>query len=93
MLQVLTVGINRFFNKGHERSVRARKNIFRSIVLKGGSVVITLVMIPLTIRYVNPTQYGIWLTLSSLITWAALFDMGLGNGLKNKLAQSIALNE
>ncbi|UOE51453.1 oligosaccharide flippase family protein [Mucilaginibacter sp. SMC90] len=93
MLQVLTVGINRFFNKGHERSVKARKNIFRSIVLKGGSVVITLVMIPLTIRYINPTQYGIWLTLSSLITWAALFDMGLGNGLKNKLAQAIALNE
>jgi O-antigen/teichoic acid export membrane protein len=93
MLQVLTVGINRFFNKGHERSVRARKNIFRSIVLKGGSVAITLVMIPLTIRYVNSTQYGIWLTLSSLITWAALFDMGLGNGLKNKLAQAIALNE
>jgi O-antigen/teichoic acid export membrane protein len=93
MLQVLTVGINQFFNKGHERSVRARKNIFRSVLLKGGSVVITLVMIPLTIKYVNPTQYGIWLTLSSLITWAALFDMGLGNGLKNKLAQAIALNE
>ncbi|WP_232009435.1 lipopolysaccharide biosynthesis protein [Mucilaginibacter mallensis] len=50
-------------------------------------------LIPLTINYVNPTQYGIWLTLSSIITWAALFDMGLGNGLKNKLAEVIALND
>jgi O-antigen/teichoic acid export membrane protein len=93
MLQALTINISRFFNKGHERSVRARKNIFRSVLLKVGSVAITLVLVPLTIRYVNPTQYGIWLTLSSLITWAALFDMGLGNGLKNKLAEAIALNQ
>ena len=54
---------------------------------------ISLILIPLTIHYVNPTQYGIWLTLSSIITWAGLFDLGLGNGLRNKLAAMISLDE
>ena len=93
MLQAIQTNINRFLTQGHERSLRAKKNIIKSVFIKGGSVVISLMLIPLTINYVNPTQYGIWLTLSSIITWAALFDMGLGNGLKNKLAEVVALND
>ncbi|SDT00015.1 Membrane protein involved in the export of O-antigen and teichoic acid [Mucilaginibacter mallensis] len=93
MLQAIQTNIHRFLTQGHERSLRAKKNIIKSVFIKGGSVIISLMLIPLTINYVNPTQYGIWLTLSSIITWAALFDMGLGNGLKNKLAEVIALND
>ncbi|WP_183561332.1 lipopolysaccharide biosynthesis protein [Mucilaginibacter sp. SP1R1] len=93
MLQVIQSNLHQFFNRGHQRSVKAKKNIIQSVFLKGGSVIITLTLIPLTINYINPTQYGMWLTLSSLITWAALFDMGLGNGLKNKLAEFIALDD
>ena len=93
MLQAIQTNITRFLTQGHERSLRAKKNIIKSVFIKGGSVIISLMLIPLTINYVNPTQYGIWLTLSSIITWAALFDMGLGNGLKNKLAEVVALND
>ncbi len=93
MLQAIQTNIHRFLTQGHERSLRAKKNIIKSVFIKGGSVIISLMLIPLTINYVNPTQYGIWLTLSSIITWAALFDMGLGNGLKNKLAEVVALND
>jgi O-antigen/teichoic acid export membrane protein len=93
MLQAIQTNLSRFFNKGHERSVKARRNIALSVLIKGGSVIASLLIIPLTISYINPTQYGIWLTLSSLITWAALFDMGLGNGLKNNLTKAITLND
>lgn len=92
MLQVIETGVRKFFTKGHERSIRARKNIVQSLLIKSGAVVITFALIPLTIKYIGSTNYGIWLTLSSIITWAALFDLGLGNGLKNKLAEDIALN-
>lgn len=92
MLQVIETGFRKFFTKGHERSIRARKNIVQSLLIKSGGVVVSFALIPLTIKYIGSTNYGIWLTLSSIITWAALFDLGLGNGLKNKLAEDIALN-
>ena len=82
-----------FFTKGHERTLLAKKNIFFSLLLKGGGVLLSFIIIPLTINYVNPTQYGIWLTLSSIIAWVSFFDIGLGNGLKNKLAESNALGD
>lgn len=45
---------------------------------------------PLTIDYLNPTKYGIWITLTSVIAWFSFFDIGLGNGLRNKFATAKA---
>ncbi len=77
-------------NKGHHRSVKAKKNIIASFIIKGCTIAISLILVPLTIHYVNPTQYGIWITLSSIISWFAFFDIGFGNGLRNKFAEAIA---
>ena len=79
-----------FFTKGHERSLMAKKNIAGAFLFKGGSVLISLLLIPLIIDYINPSQFGIWLTISSFLTWFAFFDIGFGNGLKNKLAEALA---
>ena len=85
--------VNNKINKGHQRSVKAKKNILASFIIKGGNIAISLVLVPLTIHYVNPTQYGIWLTLSSIIGWFSFFDIGFGNGLRNKFAEAIAKGE
>lgn len=82
-----------FFNKGNERSQAAKKNIAASVIIKGLNIAIGLLLVPLTINYLNPTKYGIWITLSSLISWFSFFDIGLGNGLRNKLAESIAIGK
>jgi O-antigen/teichoic acid export membrane protein len=87
-LQVLN-----FFTQGNQRSIEAKKNIAGTVVIKGISIVISLLMVPITIHYVNSTQYGIWLTLSSIIGWFSFFDIGFGNGLRNKFAESIAKGE
>ena len=75
------------------RSKKIYKNIFLSMLVKGGSVGVGLLLIPLTINYINPVQYGIWLTISSVVSWLSLFDAGLSNGLRNKLSQALAANE
>ena len=77
-------------NKGDSRSVNAKKNILTSFLIRGGSIVVSLILLPLTIHYVNPTQYGIWLTLGSIIGWFGFFDIGFGNGLRNKFAEALA---
>jgi len=79
-------------NQGNRRSVKAKKNILASFLIKGISIVVGFYMVPLTIGYVNKEQYGIWLTLSSVIGWFSFFDIGLGHGLRNKLAEALASN-
>lgn len=79
--------------KGHERSVNAKKNILASVFIRGFSILISLFLVPLTIHYINPTQYGIWVTLSSIIGWLGFFDIGFGNGLRNKFAESVAMGK
>ena len=85
--------LNSKINKGHQRSVKAKKNILASFVIRGCNIAISLVLVPLTIHYVNPTQYGIWLTLSSIIGWFSFFDIGFGNGLRNKFTEALAKGE
>jgi len=82
-----------FLRDGHERSINIRKNILLSILLKGASIPVTLLLVPMTINYITPVQFGIWLTISSVIGWMNFFDIGMGLGLRNKLANSLALNE
>jgi O-antigen/teichoic acid export membrane protein len=82
--------LNNFLNKGHQRSVKAKKNIVASFFIRGLSIGISLIMVPLTINYINTSRYGIWLTLSSIIGWFSFFDIGLTQGLRNKFAEAKA---
>lgn len=73
------------------------KNISKQIILasffKGGSIIANFMLVPLTINYLNTTNYGLWLTITSLIGWFAFFDIGIGNGLRNKFAEAKAKND
>ena len=89
-LKVKISSILGLITRGHERSVKAKKNILASFLIKGLSIAISLVLVPLTINYVNPSRYGIWLTLSSIVSWFSFFDIGFGNGLRNKFAEALA---
>lgn len=84
------ISLSYFLNRGHARTVRAKKNILASVLIKGISVLTSFILVPLTIHYLNPINYGIWLTLYSVISWFGLLDIGLGNGLRNKFAEAIA---
>lgn len=82
--------IYKFFNQGNERTIKAKKNIILMLLLKGGNILIGVLLVPITLGYVDSDCYGIWLTLSSMVLWISFFDIGLNNGLKNKLAQALA---
>lgn len=75
---------------GSERSLMVKRNIVGSFAVKGINVLISLLLIPLTIGYINSKLYGVWLTLSTIVTWISFFDIGLGNGLRNRAAEAIA---
>jgi O-antigen/teichoic acid export membrane protein len=64
------------------------KNILTLALFRGGNVAIQLLLVPISINYVSAEYYGLWLTISSMITWLNIMDFGLSNGLRNKLAIS-----
>lgn len=76
-----------------QRTETIKKNVFSSFLLKGISIVITFLLVPVTIDYVSPELYGIWLTLSSIMTWIHFMDIGFTQGLKNKLTEAIAVQD
>lgn len=86
----IIVKISKVFTTGSERSIKAKKNIIRMMFLKGGNILIGLLLVPMTINYVDSENYGIWLTLSSMVAWMSFFNVGLNNGLKNKLGEALA---
>lgn len=80
----------KYFSKGDDRSIKIKKNVISMLFLKGGSILVGLMLVPLTIDYVDSERYGIWLTLSSMVAWIHFFDIGINNGLRNKLGQAFA---
>ena len=83
--------ISLLFASGSERSVKAKRNIAAMLCIKGVIIVIGFLLVPLTIHYVDADTYGIWITLSSIVAWFSFMDIGLGNGLRNKLAEALAV--
>lgn len=78
---------------GDNRSKLIRKNIIISFCIKIWSALVQLLMVPLTLHCLGVYENGLWLTISSLLIWIDNLDIGLANGLRNKLAVHLALGE
>jgi len=80
-------------HSGKQRTSLLRKNIVASFLIKGWSAVIVLLMVPLTLKILGVYSNGVWLTISSILIWIDLMDIGLGNGLRNAVAKYVALGD
>jgi O-antigen/teichoic acid export membrane protein len=81
------------FFKGHTRGAKAKRQVLYSLIIKGISLAIGLLYVPLLLNYLTQEKYGIWLTLTSILGWFSFFDLGMGNGLRNKLTAALAKND
>lgn len=86
------MNFSKILNSKDKRTATVKKNIIASFAIKGVSIIVSLLLVPMTLGYVSSELYGIWLTLSSIMMWLSFFDVGFTLGLKNKLAEAIALN-
>jgi O-antigen/teichoic acid export membrane protein len=68
----------------------ATQQIILSYGLKGASVIISFLYIPVVLGYLDKEKFGVWIALTSVINWIRLFDVGIGNGLRHQLATAIA---
>ena len=75
---------------GDNRTSLVKKNIFFSFLIKGWMGLIQLLIVPITLFCLGSYENGIWMTISSILIWIDSLDIGLGNGLRNKLAAQLA---
>ena len=66
------------------------KNVLGLLVSKGLQIVISFVQVPLLLKLLKVEEYGVWITILSIVTWAQILNFGLGNGLRNYAAQAFA---
>lgn len=79
--------------KGDRRTALVKKNIAGSLVIKGWSCIIQFLIVPLSLNCLSNYEYGIWLTINAILIGIDSIDVGLGNGLRNKLAEAMANND
>ncbi len=75
------------------RNIIVKKNIIWSIFFKGIGFALSFAILPVTVRYLTEVEYGVWVTLFSLMNWVNILDLGIGLGVRNKLAEAVAVND
>ncbi len=81
---------SKLMNRGHERTVKAKKNILQAVFFKGVGMFLSFLYVPLSAYYLGEYKYGIFLFFVSLLDWFQELDLGIGNGLRNRLGEAIA---
>lgn len=85
--------IRKKYSSADTRSKKMYKNTAAMIGIRGISMILTLISAPIMLHHVDRADYGVLLTLTSIVGWVGYMDIGLGNGLRNKLPEFIANND
>jgi O-antigen/teichoic acid export membrane protein len=57
-----------------------------SIISKIIATATLLISVPLTLHYLGPERYGMWITMSSFLAMLSFADLGIGNGILNEVS-------
>lgn len=85
--------IARILHPGDERNANIRNNILLSAAMKALGLLTSLLIVPVTLHYLDNEIYGIWMTITSILMWFSFFDVGLGNGMRNYMTQAISKHD
>ena len=88
------MGIFQKFRQLSDKDRILFQNILGAFAVKGLSLVVSLFTLPAYIRFFKDQNVlGVWYTVLSVLTWVLNFALGVGNGLRNKLALALAVND
>lgn len=69
---------------------KLQKSMFLNTMCKPLGMLISFIYTPLLLDYLGEESYGVWSTILSVINWINYFDVGIGQGMRNKLTQDIS---
>jgi O-antigen/teichoic acid export membrane protein len=77
-------------------TARTRNYLFQiksSVIYKALAMVASFLTVPPMLHHLGAEVFGVWSTLLAVLSWVVFFDFGIGNGLKNKVAEALATGE
>jgi O-antigen/teichoic acid export membrane protein len=76
-----------------ERSLNFIRNTLFTFIYRVMAILIAFITVPFNLKYLGNVKFGVWTTIYSILAWVVFFDLGIGNGMKNKVAEAIALKD
>lgn len=82
--------LNKLLDK-YNRDKKMYNNILGTALIKAFSLILNIYSINAYLHFFcgNRLVYGVWLTIISILNWVVNFDLGIGNGLRNRLVEAI----
>jgi len=93
MIKLVNKLLQRFYHSKNERTRIVQRNVVWGAMIRVTGIIVNILYVPILIDYLDKERYGVWIALTSFLTWFHLFDIGLGNGLRNKLAEALAVGD
>jgi O-antigen/teichoic acid export membrane protein len=63
-----------------------------ALVYRLVAISVSILTVPVLIKHLGLEGFGVWSTLLAFTSWLTLLDLGIANGLRNKVAESLATN-
>ena len=71
------------------RTAMLVKNSSISFITKGITILFTLITVPIVYNHLDKYQFGVYVTLTSIISWIDMFDFGINEGVRNRITEAI----
>jgi O-antigen/teichoic acid export membrane protein len=70
------------------RGKHIKLTVFTGLVARASSALMTIVSVPLTLNYLGAERFGLWMTVTSVVSMLTFADFGIGNGLVTAVAEA-----
>ncbi|MCD4781123.1 MAG: oligosaccharide flippase family protein [Candidatus Omnitrophica bacterium] len=81
--------LSKLTNKYNDLS-QLKKNVLSGAIFSGLNILVTLISYPIYLKYLGVELYGVWVTLSVILTYGLLGEMGMGTAIMRSVAGEYA---
>jgi O-antigen/teichoic acid export membrane protein len=75
------------------RTQRITVAAFSALLGKIVMILVSIITVPITVRYLGPDRYGIWITISTTIAMFLVLDIGISSTLTNLISEAYAKDD
>jgi O-antigen/teichoic acid export membrane protein len=75
------------------RTRRLLDGALSTMLSKSAVLLVSAISIPITVRYLGPENFGVWVTISTALSMLLVLDLGVANALTNFISEAYARDD